>query len=652
MVTKRQTLPRQNYSFGDFSLDIARASLMRGGEQVRLRPKSFEALCFLVQNPGRLIGKDEMIQALWPDTFVTDDSLVKCLRDVRLALGNDSSHYIKTVARKGYIFDVEVIEKRPESPSAVYIEQVDGVRLVIGDRTRSAGGADTQPEAAKLFYLDSSRNREKRVVKLISAFVLVAGVLVSLLYLWLSNKSNQAGPGLGIRSIAVLPFKSLGHDEDVKDLGLGMADTLITRLSSVGEITVRPTSAVLKYTSVDQDSLAAGREQLVDAVLEGSIQRSGERLRVTVRLLHVGNGSPLWGDKYDERSTEVFAVQDAISEKVAGALALKLSGEERQRLAKHYTENIEAYQLHAKGVFLRNQMTEEGLKKSVACFQKAIELDPNYALAYAGQASSISPLSWFGYMTVSEAETRNRQLIMKALELDDQLADAHSALAEFNLFILWDWEGAEREFLRALELNPNEHLTHLLYPDVLLIKGRSAEAVTISEAAVNIDPVSARVGKAAAEVFFLAGQYDRAIEQFNKVRELFPNYSLINLGPSYERKGVYDRAIEEYLDSEARLGGSAQEIAALRQAYAVKGWRGYWQKRLELAKIEALRRPVQPVFFAELYARLGQKDQALEWLEKAYKEHHPSLVFLKIDPKWESLQSHPRFQSLLRLVGL
>lgn len=559
-----QRITQKSYCFGDFTLDLGRASLTRGAEEVRLRPRSFEALRYMVENPGRLLSKEELIQALWPDTFVTDDSLVKCLRDVRLALDDASNHYIKTVPRKGYLFDVD--------------------------------------------------------------------------------------PGVGVRSLAVLPLKPLGVDEADRDLGLGVADTLITKLSGLGGIVVRPTSAVQKYVSPDQDTLAAGREQLVDAVLEGSIQRSQDRLRVTVRLLKVRDGSTLWADKYDQRITEIFAVQDAISGKVAEALALKLNGDERQRLAKRYTENIEAYQLYARGVFLRNQMTEEGLTRSTQCLQKAIELDPEYALAYAGLASSFSPQGWFGYIPVRVVQLRNRSLISKALELDDTLAEAHASLGELNLFFEWDWDGAERAFRRALELSPDEQLTHLLYPDLLLLRGRAREAISIIESAVKIDPVSPRVGKAAAEIYFLAGQYDRAIEQFDKVRELFPNYLMINAGPSYERKGMYDQAVQEYLDHEVRSGMPFADVTALRQAHAVRGWRGYWQKRLKLARTGESPKPSQSVFIAEIYARLGEKDQALDWLERACAERHPSLIFLNLDPKWESLRTHPRFRALLQQI--
>jgi TolB-like protein len=444
----------------------------------------------------------------------------------------------------------------------------------------------------------------------------------------------------------------LSRDENDKYLGLGIADTLITRLGGTKEIIVRPTSSIQKYDSVDQDSIAAGREQQVDAVLEGSIQKSGDKMRVTVRLLSVMDGSTLWTYKSDEDFVDVFALEDSVSDKLVNALALNLTSQDKQRLAKHYTGNTEAYQLYAKGVFLRNLMTEEGLLKSIDCFRRARELDPQYALAYAGQASSNSPLAFFGFITMREAESRNRQLITKALELDGALAEAHAAQGEFKLFIEWDWAGAERAFKRALELNPNEQLTHLLYPDLLLLKGQTNEAIAMGKAAFEMDPLSARTGKALAHVYYYAAKYDQALEQSKEMLDLFPNYRLIFLGPIYEQKGMYDEAIKEYLRSEEQWGLSQINVIALRQAYAATGWRGYWQKRLELLKSEAEHKPVAPLQFAELYARLGDKEKAFEWLEKSYNNREMALIFVKVDPTWESLHSDPRFGTLLQRMGL
>ena len=677
-----QETSRQNYSFEGFTLDLTRGCLWRGNEEVKLRPKSFSTLKYLVENSGRLVSKDEIISAVWPDTAVTDNSLVQCLKEVREALGDSSQHFIKTVPRRGYVFHQQVKDLALEMNRA---EEIDPIRVLIDEESDSEGRelrvaeqrsvcprTVTRPANGWLRHttillvrpvlglaqrvernlFDFSRSRSQPAGKMIAAPVLIAGLLVSLLYFWMSSRSRQAHTIVGVRSIAVLPFKPLGQDETDRDLGLGMADTLITRLSAVGGIVVRPTSAVQRYASPDQDSLAAGREQVVDVVLEGSIQRSGDRLRVTVRLLNVRDGSALWADKYDQKSTEVFVIQDTISERVAGALALKLGGERRKLLAKRYTENIEAYQLYVRGVYLRNQLTDEGLKKSIEYLQKAIELDPNYALAYAGLASSIAPQAYRGTMTAREVEMKNKQLISKALELDDTLAEAHAALAEVKLFLEWDWEGAEREFKRTLELNPNEPLAHLIYPALLSVMGRFEESIAISKRALEIDPLSPRACYALGKMYLYAGRYDQFIEQSHKTLELFPGNGLINPGQGYEQKGMYDQAVKEYLDWEGRVGMRPDETQALRQAHAVGGWRAYWQKRLELARAEEKQRPVQSVFLAELYARLGDNDQALDWLERAYEERHPSLIFLNLDPKWESLRTDPRFQSLLQHIRL
>lgn len=587
-----QALHVHRYSFGEFMLDLTRGCLTERGVEVRLRPKSFAVLTYLVENHGRLISKDELIEAVWADTAVTDNSLVQCLKEVREVLGDKSQNYIKTVPRRGYIF--ADINHTPISDSFDSIEQLKDRRLVIDEHK-------------------DGRRTEK---------------------------------------LAVLPFKSLSGDENDTYLGLGIADTLITRLGSTEEIFVRPTSAIQKYASLHHDSIAAGREQQVDAVLEGSIQRFGEKVRVTVRLLSVKDGSTLWAFKSDENFHDVFAVEDSISEKLANALALNVTSKSRQVLAKHYTHNQEAYQLYAKGVFLRNQMTCESLEKSIDCFMKAIELDPNYALAYAGLASSNSPMAALGFISLAEAVSRNRALIAKAVELDNTLPEVHSALAEFKLFFEWDFHGAEREFQRALELNPKESLSNLLYPDLLLLKGRTKEAVAMSKSAYEMDPLSARTGKALAHVYYYARNYDEALDQSKKTLELHPRYHMIFLGPIYEGKGMYDAAIDGYLETEEQWGLRSESVVALRQAYSTTGWRGYWRKRLELLQITAKQRSVPALQFAQLYARVGDKDKAFAWLERAYQEHDALLILIKVDPIWDDLRFDPRFENLLHRMGL
>lgn len=628
------------YGFGEFILDLTRGCLTERGVEVRLRPKSFAVLRYLVENHGRLISKEELIDAVWPDTAVTDNSLVQCLKEVREVLGDKSQNYIKTVPRRGYIFTD--LGPTPTLDSADNIAAIKNIRLVT-DENNDRPVDSRRTEAHSLGNVFGSISGRKKTFALsFLALVLIAPAV------YLFSRSTLPPP----QKIAVLPFRSLTGDENDTYLGLGIADTLITRLGSTEEIFVRPTSAIQKYALSHHDSIAAGKEQQVDAVLEGSIQRSGEKMRVTVRLLSVKDGSTLWTFKSDENFQDVFAVEDSISEKLANALALNLTSKSRQTLAKHYTHNQQAYQLYAKGVFFRNQMTRDSLERSVDCFRKAIELDPNYALAYSGQASSNSPMAGLGFISLAEAESRNRPLIAKALELDDTLPEAHAALAEFKLFFEWDFDGAEKEFRRALELNVNEPLTGLLYPDLLLLQGRVEEAVALSKSTYDRDPFSARTGKALSHIYYFARKYDDALDQSKKTLELHPGYHLIFFGPIYEGKGMYDAAIDGYLQTEEQWGLRPESLLALRQAHATTGWRGYWQKRLELLQLTAKKQKVSALRFAELYARVGDKDQAFEWLERAYHEHEAFLIFIKVDPVWDDLRLDPRFGNLLHRIGL
>jgi TolB-like protein/DNA-binding winged helix-turn-helix (wHTH) protein/Tfp pilus assembly protein PilF len=571
-------LPRR-YDFQDFSVDLARGLLVRRNREIRLRPKAFATLQYLVENPNRLIGKDELIDAVWRDTAVTDNSLAQCLRDVRRALGRSSERCIRTVPRRGYIFEL------PGRPSGEPVM--------------------APPRAQKSW-------RE-------------------------------------VTSLAVLPFWSAGSSPEDEFLGFGMADTLITKLSAIGGLVVRPTSAIQRYRSVRTDSRTAGREQKVDAVLEGTVQHVDDRVRVSVRLVDTRQGSTLWADTFDDRFADVFAVQDAISARTTAALSLKLTAEARRRLAKRLTDSPEAQELYARGLFLRNQMTPESLRRSIASFERAIEIDARYALAYAAAASSYSPLAYLGHLDTAEVERVNRALVSKALALDDGLAEVHAAAGEFKLFVEWDWQAAEREFKHALDINPHDPLSLLLYPDVLLILGRPEEAISVGRLALELDPLSPRTGKSLAWIYLYAQRYDDAIDQFTKTRELFPAHPLIDLGPCFEQKGRRDLAIREYLDTEARNGLTSDGLASLREAHAAGGWDRYWRMRIAMAEQRhAAEGTVPSVTLARYLARLGDTTRAIQCLKEALRRREMPLVLLEVDPDWKDLRPLLEFQTIAR----
>ncbi len=486
----------------------------------------------------------------------------------------------------------------------------------------------------------------------LALFVLIAvvliGLTVSLFSSWF-GKGREAEKPTALRSIAVLPFKQLtdGRDEQME---LGMADALITTLSNVREITVRPTSAIRKYWSSAQDPVAAGRELRVDAVLDGSIVRVGDHTRVTVQLVRVRDGRPVWAETLDETSNDIFAVQDAISEKTAEALELTLTGEQRQRLRKHFTQNKEAYQLYLKGRYLWARRTAEDLQKAIGYFQQAIARDPQYALAYAGLADSNALLNLYSGTQFTNAFPRARDAAAKALAIDDSLAEAHATLAYVKYNYEWDWSGARKEFQRAIELNPNYATAHQWYAEYLFYMERFDEALVEINRAFELDPSSVIINLELGTPYLYRRQYDKAMEKYLKALDLDPNspLSLCSLAICYEQTGMYDQAAATY----QKIRRYKMGLTGLGYVLAISGRRAEARAVLEELMSPSGKQQPSPYNIARVYAGLGDKEKALSWLEKAFNVRDERIVMLKVDPKLDLLRSDPRFDALLRDVGL
>ena len=483
----------------------------------------------------------------------------------------------------------------------------------------------------------------------IAALVLV-GVAIAV-YFSRPVKPQLATP---IQSIAVLPFKPLLAEGRDEALELGMADTLIARLSIIREINVRPISAVRKYVGLEQDAVAAGREQKVDAVLDGNIQKSGDRVRVTVRLLSVADGRQLWVEQFDEKFTDIFSVQDSVSRKVSGALALTLTGEEKELLTKRHTNDIEAYQLFLLGRYHLNRLTDEGFWKGLDYFQRAIKKDPNYAPAYAGMADAYISLSGFNVLPAKEGFPKAQQAAEEALRLDERLAEAHIALANVKFFHDWNWAEADGEFKRALQLNPGYSDAHQMYGYYLAGMGRFDEAVSEMERAHELDPLSPVKIIGIGEVLHLARRFDEAAAEYRKALEMDPNFGFAHwaLGRALTEKGMYDEAIVAFQKAIPLSGDSPDEPAQLARAYALAGKRREALKIIDELKQLSGHKYVSPVVMASIYAALSDKDQAFVWLDRARGEHDSLLVLLKVEPMFDSLRPDPRFISLLHRVGL
>ena len=640
------------YKFGPFRLDVKQRFLVRGQEMVPLTPKLFETLLVLIENSGAVVTKDELMKRVWRDAIVEERSLSQNVFLLRKALGEDSNgrHYIETVPKIGYRFLADV--QTFDIGSSLVIEKHDRLRIMSteGDLT-CAGESDSLRAIARDALAITGRVSDTRKRRWSAATALLVVIVTGASYLLTPGGSNRPGTPSEVRSIAILPFEPLAADSGEEYLGLGMADTLIGRLSHLRQVVVRPTSAIRKYAAPRQDARAAGREQMVDAVLEGSIQRSGERIRLSVQLVSVRSGSPIWSYRCDELCRDIFAVQDSISERVAEALASRLTGEERQQITKHHTENTEAYQLYIKGRYFWNKRTSEGLKKALEYFNQAIEKDPNYALAYVGVADSYTMLANYDWITPRVAALKAKAATTRALEIDDSLAEAHASLADIRRFFEWDWAGSEREYSKAIELNPNYPTAHQWYGEFLSAMGRHDEAVREMRRAEELDPLSLVVNSATGWVLYFARRYDDAIEQCQKLIEMDGSFSEVysQLRRAYEQKGMY----REAMDADAKLRRSRRKTPEGKlESRNPSSATAYWQTVLKLTEQDLKNKEAVQVRLAEAYAQLGERDRAMALLERAFEGHSCWMPFLKVHPNLDPLRFDPRFERLLERIAL
>ncbi len=661
---------RRLYGFGDFRLDPIRHRLWRDGAIVPLSSKAIETLIVLAQNPGKNLDRDTLMQAVWPDTIVEDANLNVAISQLRKALGQNGGpdDFIQTIPRVGYRFVAElheveeepapIVEKRPLWQAAIEEE----LSFENGASSRSAppagiergkaesgNGALLEPKAvlpaeprAVVASVGSGLFHWTNLRSLAVVSILLLGLIAFLIYSRSTSKPKLPATTAEVKSMAVLPLRTLGLERDNEYLGLGLADALINQLGRVREMTIRPISAVQRYASEEaQDPLAAGRELGVEAVLEGSVQADGDKLRVTMRLLRVGDGVALWAGKFDEKFTDIFTLQDSISQQVAQASVLNLSREERQLLTKRYTDNVEAYRLYLKGRYFWNKRTPAALQQSLKYFKQAIEIDPTYALAYAGLADTYALLVWQEQLPQKEFIPMAKAAAIKALQIDGTLAEAHTPLGFVKFWYEWDFAGAESEYRRAIELNPDYATAHHWYGEFLVLTGRAEEGFRELKLAQALDPLSLIISADIGKSFFFTRQQDQAIEQLQKTLEMDADFPMAHLflAMAYEQKGMHESAIAE-LEKEANPPGSRTIFkAVLGYIYGRSGHRAEALSILNDLKAPASPMELAPAYkIALVYAGLGEKKQALEWLDQAKTERDPFMIYALTDPNFDSLR--------------
>ena len=642
---------RRLYEFGGFRIDTRDRLLLRGGSVVPLKPKVIETLLVLIRRRGEVLEKDDLVQELWPDTFVEEGNLTQNIYELRKALGENSAApvFIETVPRRGYRFIAEVNETVDEGavPEFETTPQSEPPQTAADIVPRAARDeAHEFPAPAPVHR--SSFNRGALLISLFSLCLL--GIAAA--YWQFQSRTGHPVASPPVRSIAVLPFKGLNPEADGDFLGAGMADALITKLSNVKDLTVLPTGSVLRYAGREFDPRGLGRALRVDCVLDGKVQRAGDSIRVTVQLVRVADGTSLWARQFDEKFTDVFGVQDAISEQVARALTLRLNDEERGRLRKHYSEDVEAYQAYLMGRYFWNKRTVEGYRKGITQYQQAINRDPNYALAYAGLADCYVRLNERGLPPAEGSIPRAKAAVTRALEIDDSLAEARATLGFIKFRFDWDFPGADREFQRAIELDPNYAIAHQWYAFYLLATDHSLKALAELKRARELDPLSLNVSSGFGSYFFFTRQYDDAINQLQKTIEMDPTFAEARwtLGLAYEQKGMMEQALEEFRDLLSISDSNTGVNASLGHLYALTGNSSEARRMLDRLQGMSKKRYVSSYDFAVIYAGLGEKEQAFTWLERAYDEHSLRPVWLKFDPRLDGLRGEVRYVDLVRRV--
>jgi TolB-like protein/DNA-binding winged helix-turn-helix (wHTH) protein/Tfp pilus assembly protein PilF len=649
----------QLYEFGSFVLNSAEHTLLRDGEPVPLRPKVFDTLLVLVERHSHLVEKDELISAIWPGQFIEEGNLNKTVSMLRQVLGKsaDGIRYIETVPKRGYRFVADVKTLNRDAESELMFETRTRTSLVVEEETddepAAANGIAPVRDAIVLRPLSaasirvsgkSEKRRKSRVVLVTAAVVIV---LAAASYFFYSSR----GGGKAVNSVAVLPFVNESGDPEVEYLSDGISESLINSLSQLPEVKVIARGSSFKYKGREVDPQGAARALGVDAILIGRVLRHGDQLRISVELVNARDKMQMWGAQYNREAKDLLAVQAEISRVVAGKLRSRLTEGEQNQLAKRQTVNPAAYELLLKGRFHLNKTTENQ-KQAIEYFDQAIGADPTYALAYADLSLSCSELININVLDPKEFMPKAEAAAYKALELDENLPEAHLAMA-FVKFYAWEWAAAEREYKRALEVNPNHAKAHSGYMFYLTVQGRNDEALAEGKRARELDPLAPGIKTEKVYSLMLEGRGEEAIEAVKKLLEQDQsNPNLHNLlGYVYLKVRKYPECIGAH-EQAVRLGDDSRDTQTfLTVAYAKNGETE--KARAILKRLETGKQYVSPTNLALVYNALGERDRAFALLERAYSAHDQQLVWIGLEGKHDPvLRSDPRFQDLLRRVGL
>jgi TolB-like protein/DNA-binding winged helix-turn-helix (wHTH) protein/Tfp pilus assembly protein PilF len=610
--------------FGTFELELDTSELRRGGILVKLQSKHFQLLALLAGRPGQLVSREEIRRSLWDDdTFVDfDRSINFCVNQIRDALGDDpqSPRYIETLPRKGYRFIAAVTEAGGERATS-----------------ESAPGLVSEPARARRWWL-------------LSATAVVSLAAIALLATNMGMLGRRTAKP--IESLAVLPLENLSGDPEQDYFADGMTDGLITDLAKVSALRVISRTSVMQYKGTKKSIPEIARELNVDAVLEGAVTRLQDRVRITVQLIGTAPEKLLWAEKYEAGLSEVLNLQDTVTKAVAHEIQIKVTPQERALLGRARVIDPAAYEAYLKGRYLWERPGEENLRKSREYFEQATEKDPGYALAWSGLAAVYNRLASWGVLSSQDARPRARAAAEKALELDNTLVEPLVTLAVVKMNYEWDWAAAEQLCRRAIELNPNSGEAHHVYASYLAAVGRVQEAVAEARRAREVEPLSGVYGANVVWKLYLARQYGEAESESRKLTAWYPNFTgSYILASVYLQAGRQREAVAELQKSATESHRSVLELMYLGHALGVSGARVEGRKVLEEMQALSKRRYVPPEYIAIVYEGLGEREQALQWFEKAYSERSMNGWILP-DPRLDQIRTEPRFKNLMWQMGL
>ncbi len=626
------------YEFGPFLLAPAEKRLLHDGKVVPLAPKAFDTLVLLVRNQGRLIEKDELLRTLWPHSIVEEVALAHNVSQLRKALGDTAEEpkFIQTVPKRGYRF-IAAVRERVEPPGA----------------SASRGRRQWRSSFNRVAYPAVSSGHCGSVRGGAVAGFRHCGILLSV-----GNRQKVEAILPAIHSLAVLPFENLSGDKEQEYFADGMTDELITELGTIGALRVVSRTSAMRYKGSRKPLRDIADELNVDAVVEGTVLRSGNRVRITAQLIAATSDSQLWAQSYERDLRDVLALQDDVSRDIAATIRVKLTPQQRAMLSDRRAVNPEAHDDYLRGRYWWSGIPTErfssgdDVRRGLDYFQKAIAIDPNYALAYVGVADSYLYLAG-GPLTTKEALSKAKEAAVKALQLDPSLAEPHASLGSIDVWA-GDWSGAEKEFKEALALNPNYAYAHEWYAVYLSSMGKLDEAVKEAERAVDLDPFSWDTNANLGATLYLARRYDDAMRQFRRGLEMYPNLGGWNFFMAYvfEQKKMFAEAYAQYHQS-IILNKETQRAEAVELAYKRSGYTGALRQMIQfLEPPNSIGKEPNIHLIVHMYAMLGDDAHAMLWLERAVQERQPLTLAWLNDPALDHLRGSPRFRDLVRRMGL